>query len=259
MYDPERFAYSPARHLTSPQATIAQFLAFRQRLGMTKFVLTHALSYGSYCSSLRGFTSELGTSNTKVIGVIDPDTLTPEELHVMQRADICGIRVNLYQYKAMHDVELRKRFLRAHVGAIKGSRPGWSMTCIHTHPEFWIELKPVIEKKMDFKEIIDLLRDGHLYIKISVRAPYRVSTQAPAYMDIKPLMRAFFDADPRHVLWWSDWPHTPHMKVRLPEEALKETPYHEVDDLAWLRSLRSLVSNEKWYALMVENPTALYG
>ncbi|KAL4876973.1 hypothetical protein BJY04DRAFT_210226 [Aspergillus karnatakaensis] len=290
IFDSERYAYSPTRHLTPPPATIAQFLAFKQKLGITNSVLTHGLSYGSDCTSLQEFTSELGSSSTKAIGVIDPETTTPEQLRDMQKAGICGIRVNLYLYKAMHDVELQKKALRAHVNAIKDTCPGWSMAFTHTHPEFWAELKPVIEEEIvptgirlvtdhfallkgssmldgensvgdattqpGFREIIDLVRAGHLYIKIS--APYRVSSQAPGYEDLRPLVRAFFDANPKQVLWGSDWPHTPHMKVRTQEEALKETPYLEVDDLAWLRSLRSWLSDEEWNALMVENPKSLY-
>lgn len=52
-------------------------------------------------------------------------------------------------------------------------------------------------------EILDLVRAGYLYVKIS--APYRVSTRAPDYADLKPLVRAFLDANPRQVLWGSDW------------------------------------------------------
>ncbi|KAL3478839.1 hypothetical protein BJX99DRAFT_256046 [Aspergillus californicus] len=288
IFDPTQFEYSPTRHLTPPPATIAQFRAFKTSLGITKSVLTHGLSYGSDCSSLRAFTAELGTSDTKAIGVIDPETVTADALRDMQGAGICGIRVNLYQYQAMHDLELQKAALRAHANAIRDHCPGWSMAFTHMHPEFWSALKPFIEEEIvptgirlvtdhfallkgssmlsehaeditqqpGFREIIELVRSGHLYIKIS--APYRVSNQAPEYQDLKPLVRAFFDANPRQVLWGSDWPHTPHMKVRTWDEALTETPYLEVDDLAWLRSLRSWLSEEEWNALMVVNPTALY-
>ncbi|KAL4812529.1 hypothetical protein BDW67DRAFT_178668 [Aspergillus spinulosporus] len=278
IFEPARYAYSPTRHLTPPPATVSQFEEFKKKLGITKSVLTHGLSYGSDCSSLRDFVSELGPSNTKAIGVIDPEKVTPEELHEMQRVGICGIR----------------DALRAHVEAIKNHCPRWSMAFTHVHPEFWMELKPFIEAEIvptgirlvtdhfallkgssmlscqdggdsqevdvslqpGFQEIIELMRAGHLYVKIS--APYRVSTQAPRYEDLKPLVRAFFDANPRQVVWGSDWPHTPQMKVRTPEEALTETPYLEVDDLAWLRSLRSWLSDEEWHALMVANPSALY-
>jgi hypothetical protein len=53
-------------------------------------------------------------------------------------------------------------------------------------------------------------------------------------------------------------PHTPLMKVRTREEALQETPYLEVDDLAWLKSLRSWLSDHEWHTLMVSNPQRLY-
>ncbi|KAL4951877.1 hypothetical protein BDW69DRAFT_201161 [Aspergillus filifer] len=286
IFDPERYAYSPTRHLTPPPATIAQFLEFKKKLGITKSVLTHGLSYGSDCSSLRGFVSELGASDTKAIGVIDSETVTANELRDMQHAGICGIRVNLYQYKAMHDVELQKAALRAHANVIKGNCPGWSMAFTHTHPEFWVQLKPFLEKEIvptgirvvtdhfallkgasmlghdnvleqpGLREITDLMRAGHLVVKIS--APYRVSTQSPGYEDLKPIVKALFGANPRQVVWGSDWPHTPLMKVRTPEEALKETPYLNIDHLAWLRSLRSWLSDEEWDALMISNPAELY-
>lgn len=48
------------------------------------------------------------------------------------------------------------------------------------------------------------------------------------------------------------------MKVRSHEEAMAETPYLEVDDLAWLRSLRSWVSDEEWELMVLRNPRELY-
>ena len=49
-------------------------------------------------------------------------------------------------------------------------------------------------------------------------------------------------------------PYTPLMRVRTKEEALIETPYLEVDDVAWLKSLRSWLSDYEWKTLMVGNP-----
>lgn len=48
------------------------------------------------------------------------------------------------------------------------------------------------------------------------------------------------------------------MKVRTYDEAMKETPFLEVDDHAWLKSLRLWLSEDEWHALMVETPKALY-
>ena len=53
-------------------------------------------------------------------------------------------------------------------------------------------------------------------------------------------------------------PHTPRMKVREKEEALKETPFLEIDDLLWLKSLRSWLSGEEWDLIMIRNPRELY-
>ncbi|KAH8435231.1 uncharacterized protein LDX57_012861 [Aspergillus melleus] len=239
IFEPVRFSYAPDRHLTPPPATIKNYLDFKQKLGLTNSVLTHGLSYGADCSSLTTFTSDLGPDTTRAIGVIDPSTVTPLQLQAMQRAGVRGIRVNLYRYGAMHDVEAQKTALREHARALGSQCAGWSMAFTHTHPEFWSELTPVIEREIvptgiklvtdhfallkgasmlsgagdgpasdvskqpGFAEIVDLVRAGHLYIKIS--APYRVSKQAPDYADLKPLVRAFFDANPRQVLWGSDW------------------------------------------------------
>lgn len=48
------------------------------------------------------------------------------------------------------------------------------------------------------------------------------------------------------------------MKVRTHEEAMRETPYLKVDDLAWLKSLRSWLTADEWDMMMVSNPERLY-
>ncbi|KAF2137191.1 uncharacterized protein K452DRAFT_362005 [Aplosporella prunicola CBS 121167] len=284
------FPYAPDRHLTPPPATVAKFLEFKQKVGVSNSVLTHGLSYGSDCSSLGAFISRIGKSSTKGIGVIDPDFVSDEELDILKAAGVCGIRVNLYKYKAMDDVELQKVALRAHANRIIGRCPGWSLTITHTHPEFWAELRPLVERELvpagiplvtdhfallkgksmlpdfcngdvtaqpGFRDITELLRKGILWVKIS--APYRVSEIEPNYADLEPLVRGLVDANPRRIIWGSDWPHTPRMKVRLPGEALKETPYLKVDDVGWLTSLRSWLSEEEWMNMMVYNSRELYG
>lgn len=48
------------------------------------------------------------------------------------------------------------------------------------------------------------------------------------------------------------------MKVRTHEEAMKESPYLKIDDGAWIKTLRSWMSDEEWELMMIENPTELY-
>ena len=108
-----------------------------------------------------------------------------------------------------------------------------------------------------FAQIMELVRAGYLWVKLS--APYRVSEDSPVYRDVKFLVRAFVDANKHRVLWGSDWPHTPRMKVRTHEEAMKETPFLEIDDEAWIECLKSWLSEEEWELLMVKNPNVLFG
>jgi predicted TIM-barrel fold metal-dependent hydrolase len=289
IFDPVRFPYAADRHLTPPAASIQQFIGFKARLGLTNSVLTHGLSYGDDCTSLKTFVPELGSSKTSAIAVIDPRTVTHSELESMQYAGIRGIRVNLYKYGAMHDLELQKLALREHAAVLKEHCPGWSMAFTHIHPEFWGDLSPVVREIADagiplvtdhfallkaasmlpeehkenptlqpgFEAICALVRSGALYVKIS--APYRVSDLAPGYSDLRPIVRALVDANAEMILWGSDWPHTPRMKVRSREEALKDTPFLEIDDEGWLRTLKRWLSDHEWDLIMVQNPSRLYG
>lgn len=284
-----RFKYASDRHLTPPPATVEQFLLFKARLGLTNSVLTHGLSYGDDCSSLTAFVSELDRSKTFAIGVINPNTITREALKAMHKSGIRGIRVNLYKYKAMHDIELQKIALRDHADVLRQYCPGWSMAFTHVHPEFWEELAPLVQEIADsgipvvtdhfallkspsmlpeeyhgdvkkqpgFGAIMSLVRSGALYVKMS--APYRISDMSPRYEDLRPIVEALVSAKPARLLWGSDWPHTPRMKIRSPEEALIETPFLEVDDEAWLRSLKSWMTGEQWDLVMIKNPSELYG
>ena len=207
----------------------------------------------------------------------------------MHHAGIRGIRVNLYKYGAMHEIELQKSTLIEHATVLKIHCPGWSMAFTHVHPEFWGRLGSIIEEivqsgvkvvtdhfallkassmlppeyKSDitaqpgFGDILSLVRSGKLYIKIS--APYRISEMKPNYSDVRPLVEAFVNANPRQVLWGSDWPHTPRMRIRSDIEALEETQFMEVNDYLWLRNLKSWLSDEEWDMIMIQNPLRLYG
>lgn len=288
VFEPSKFAYAEERHLTPPPATVQQFLDFKRSTGITHSVLTHGLSYGSDCSSLLAFLAELGASDTKGIGVIDPETTSDEMISQMHAAGVRGIRLNLYKYKAMHDLERQKLALTEHARRIERF-PGWTMAFTHVHPEFWRHLRPVIKtevaergirlvtdhfallkgtsmlpiecngditKQEGFDAILSLVRDGLLWVKLS--APYRVSEEGPLYEDLRPLVRAYVDANPSRVLFGSDWPHTPKMMVRSHEEAMKETSFLEIDDSAWLTSLRSWLTDEEWELMVLRNPRELY-
>ncbi|CAH0051703.1 unnamed protein product [Clonostachys solani] len=289
IFEPHAFPYSPTRHLTPPPATIEAFENFRRRLGITNSVLTHGLSYGDDCSSLKDFVGRLGKQSTSAVGVIDPETTTDSEILDMHTSGIRGIRVNLYRYKAMEDVNLQKKALLAHLQRVVDLELPWSLTMTTIQTGFWNTLAPFVKQEIvpsgrklitdhfallkapsmlppeyredptrqpGFAAIMGLVKDGHLFVKLS--APYRVSEQGPAYEDLEFLVRAFVATNKHQILWGSDWPHTPRMKVRSHEEAMKETPFLEVDDEKWLQTLKSWLSDEEWDLIMVQNPRRLF-
>lgn len=119
-YIAAKFAYAPDRHLTPPPTTIKQFLEFKHKIGITNSVLTQGLSYGSDCTSLKSFVQGLNKAKTKAIGVINPHTVTTEELNDMHDIGIHGIRVNVSKFGVMHDIKLQKKVLSEHACVIGG-------------------------------------------------------------------------------------------------------------------------------------------
>jgi hypothetical protein len=82
----------------------------------------------------------------------------------------------------MHDVELQKAALRAHATAIQKHCSGWSMAFTHTHPEFWVYLKPFIEADI-VPTGIRLVTDHFALLKGSSMASVD-ATQQPGFREI---------------------------------------------------------------------------
>ena len=107
-----------------------------------------------------------------------------------------------------------------------------------------------------FSDLIDLVRAGRAYVKIS--AAYRSSTQAPAYADVAPLARALIEANPDRIVWGTDWPH-PHGN-RPGFKPTDISPFFEIDDGLLLNQLAlwapDAAARRK---ILVDNPARLYG
>jgi predicted TIM-barrel fold metal-dependent hydrolase len=222
-----QFQYSPNRHLTPPQATVQDYEAFKKSLGITKSVLTHGLSYGDDCSSLKHFIQALGRDRTWGCAVINEET-SEDEIASLAASGVCGIRLNLYAYNAMVDFKKQVEVLQKYADRVRSK--GWFLEFLQINPQNWAPLNIVISNlglqvvtdhhallkansmlpdgtdvlsQPGMGDITALLKKGNFWIKLS--APYRSSTQAPHYSDMKPLVLALIEANPRRVLWGSDW------------------------------------------------------
>ncbi|KAK4494528.1 hypothetical protein PRZ48_013884 [Zasmidium cellare] len=283
IFDRVSFPYSPSRHITPPPATIESYEEFKQGLGITKFILVQGLSYGDDTTSLKAFFNGLGEASPSAIGVIDPERISDDELHDLNQHGVKGIRINLYQYRAMQDAELQQQAISTHLQRIVAADLPWTTTMTTVRTGSWDVLEPLIRDKMaptrrlmindhfallkarsmlsqeyrddpssqpGFQAVVRLVRDGHIAIKLS--APYRVSILAPHYEDAKFLVRTFVDANNHQVVWGSDWPHTPQMKASH-DDGQKEASFLHIDDAAWLQSLKAWLSDEEWDLVMRKN------
>lgn len=192
-------------------------------------MLTHGLSYGNDCSSLKSFIKTLGSEKTYGCAVIDEETAA-SEIADLKASGVRGIRLNLYGYRAMTDIKPQIKVLEMYADRVRKLGTGWFLEFLQINMANWAPLSKVIPTlglqvvtdhhallkaqsmlprgtdvlaQPGLIDIIFLLKTGTFWIKLS--APYRSSTQAPYYEDMKPLVLALVEANPRRVLWGSDW------------------------------------------------------
>lgn len=61
----------------------------------------------------------------------------------------------------------------------------------------------IVGKQPGMEAVIKLLRSDNFWVKLS--APYRCSDQAPHYQDMEEVVQCLLKANPRRVVWGSDW------------------------------------------------------
>ena len=105
-----------------------------------------------------------------------------------------------------------------------------------------------------FDALLGLVSSGKAYVKVS--APYRSSKLMPDYADVAPLAKALIAANPRRIIWGTDWPHPAQVPGRKPEEI---TPLYQIDDGRDL-NLVALWAAEpaQRKQILVDNPAKLY-
>ena len=268
-FDPRRFPFASTRPYTPEPVSVDELRSLHRALHMDRVVVVQTTVYGTDNSGALDAMKQLGQ---RARGVAVIDEKTPDSaLADMDRAGIRGIRLNLETAGQTDPAIGRQRFQGA-VDRIKGGK--W-------HIQIYTRL-PVIEAMKDqiaatpmpvvfdhiggvqsalgtsqlgFETLLNLLRMGKIYVKIS--APYR-SSMLPDYADVAPVAKALIAANPRRILWGSDWPH-PGLPV--PGRSLSEiTPFFQIDDGRVLNLLPAWAPDSAVRkTILVENPAELYG
>jgi predicted TIM-barrel fold metal-dependent hydrolase len=267
-----RYPMSPQRGYTPPQASAADLLTMRRRLGLARSVLIQPSFYGTDNRCMLEAMAELGDT-ARGVAVVAPD-IADAELAKLDAQGVRGIRMNLESREnrdpdvattALDSLSKRIEHLGWHI-QIYAALPVIAALAdrIATLPvdvvidHFGLTQAKDGANQRDFAALLELVRSrkssvNKTYVKLS--APYRIS-QAHRYEDVAPIARALIAAAPDRMLWGSDWPHTDRVPGRDP---LELHPFRAIDDSAALALLEEWCGDEATLrAILVETPARLY-
>ena len=255
------FPYAQERIYTPPDATLENYQALLQMLGIHRAVLVQPSVYGAdnraMLAALKAYPKQF-----RGIAVI-PNQLTDvsdrylEDLHL---TGVRGIRCNMVDV-ADKSAGLPIQMLKALAQRIKPF--GWHLELlmhVNEYPDlakvfanFPVDLvfghfgyshaKYGVNDK-GFEGLLELMRNGQAWAKMT--GPYRICDSNLPYAEMRPFNDAVINANPKRLIWGSDWPHV-MVKKQMPHDA-------DLCELlgAWLgdESLRKTI--------LVDNPCILY-
>lgn len=269
--DPQRFPFTSTRTYTPEPASVEEMRRLHQALHMDRVVVVQPSVYGTDNSCTLDAIKQLG-SRARGVAVLD-ETTSRLALDDMHRGGIRGIRLNL-ETAGITDPSDARRRVRAALESLRGRT--WHLQ-INTRLSIVEAIRddiaaaqvPVVidhfggaraalgTGQPGFQVLVDLVRSGRAYVKIS--AAYRASSRAPDYADAAPLTRALIAANPRRIVWGTDWPHPDSTPVPG-RKSTDIAPLLQIDDGRLLNQLPSWAPDAAQRRLiLVENPAHLYG
>lgn len=286
IFEPERFPFAAGRHFTPSVATLEQLREFEDSVGVEHVCIAHGLSYGPDCTSLLYYLEQFQGS-ARGICVIDETNITDSLLDKYHAAGIRSVRLDFFKAQAMHDLEKQVELIRATAERLlqwKSDGNGWSIQIQQPNLSHWKEIRqvastlglPIVVDHMGlvkaasmtakdsplaisepgWKDLLHALADGNIWIKIS--APYRNSREDPTYDDLQEIVTQLVQANPKRVVWGSDWPHTQRHEDRHLRGREDVEPFLKIDNKKWIEVLSTWLNEEEWNDLWVNNPRKLY-
>jgi D-galactarolactone isomerase len=255
IYD-HRFPKAATAKILAPDASVADYLKMRARLGIEHTVVVQPSAYGKDNRCTLEAMAVIGPSACG-IAVVD-ETVTDAELDRLTKLGIRGIRFFMLAgaplpLEILETMSARVAPFGWHVVFQMDGRDladhealldRLTSNLIIDHVGKFLE--PVAPEHPGFRAILRLLDKGRTWAKLS--APYETSKVGPPfYDDVGKLAKALAKAAPERMLWASNWPHpTPGVKVP--------------DDAVLLDILLDWVPDEAARRLMLsDNPGKLYG
>ena len=256
-----QFPYAQERIYTPPDATLKNYKLLLDMLGIDRAVLVQPSVYGT---DNRAMLAALKAQSEKFRGVAvisnNANEISDQALEQLHASGVRGIRCNMVDV-TNKTAGLPIQNLKSLAERIKPF--GWHLELlihVNEYPDlvkifenFPIDLvfghfgyshaKHGIHDK-GFLGLLELLKNCQAWVKMT--GPYRICDGNLPYADIRPFNDAVIKANPRQLVWGSDWPHV-MVKKLMPHDA-------DLCDLfgAWVTdsSLRK--------SILVDNPCILY-
>jgi predicted TIM-barrel fold metal-dependent hydrolase len=269
--DARRFPFTQARVYTPEPASVDEMRRLHRALHVDRVVIVQASVYGTDNACTLDAIARLG-SRARGVAVVGERT-PAAELDKLHQAGIRGIRVNLETAGISDPAEARRRLqaaleqlrgrpwhlqLNTRLSVIEGLRDEIAAASVPVVVDHFGGARAALgTTQPGFPALVDLVRSGRVYVKIS--GAYRSSTQPPDYADVRPLAAALIGANPRRIVWGTDWPHpdsTPTPRRKNTDIA----PLLQIDDGRVLNQLPAWAPDAALRRLiLVDNPAQLYG
>lgn len=257
-----RFAFAMASSYPPPLAPFETYLSMLDTIGARRGVLVQPAPYGTDNTALADALVR-GEGRIRGVAVLDA-AAADATLTALDRSGVRALRFN-----EMPSPQTGKPYAGS-VGMNAALGLASRMQDIGWHAQVWARCAdvpsiaeklgkvglPVVFEHMgcfdpalgtshsDFQNLLALLREERIAVKLAV---CRVSRQAPHYADLRGFHDRMIEANPRQLLWASDWPYVRMGDAAPDVGALLNTFTEWVDDAA----IRNLI--------LVDNPARLYG
>ena len=256
-----RFPYAEPRSYTPEDATLEDYLALLDRLGLARGVIVQPSAYDR---DNRATLDALRRAPERLRGVgVGGAELNLSILREWHAAGIRGLRANEYRRAGEAAYHGGVRLDESEPLAPLMAEMGW-------HLQLWIDAAdlpallprlaalglPVVVDHMGrlhhgrgtrdpgFEALRQGVAEGRLWAKLS--GTYRLGATAPDYAEARPFHDALVAANPDNLVWGTDWPH-PRPEGGVPDAArLLEVFLDWTDEQARER-------------ILTRNPARLYG
>ena len=255
-----RFPYAEPRSYTPDDAPLESYIALLDRLGFDRGVIVQPSAYGrDNRATLDALTREPKRLRGVAVGGAELNAAALKRLH---ENGVRGLRANEFRRDG-------KPFYQNGVRLSEIAPLFAAMADLGWHLQLWLDTRdlpemlpalarvpvPVVVDHMGrmehhhgighpgFQALVRGIGDGKLWAKLS--GTYRLGATAPDYGQARPFHDALVAANPRNLVWGTDWPH-PRPDGPVPDAA------------RLLRVFLDWTPEPARKAILADNPARLY-